>query len=139
MLGWFRKKQSEPLVFSDNRTAFDYACRHLDNRILLEGVLPALVEEEGKRGSEGERYFLLRLAGRDGRQIWGCTLKEATDCPKVGDLVGFRVVRYDPGLPEGLDLLGFIAFGFAPVFVPGKGWRIAHNYTPKNIKPTIRF
>lgn len=139
MFGWFSRKQPEPLLFPDNRAALDYASLHLDCRILLEAVLPALVEEEGKAGDEGERYFLLRLAGRDGRQLWGCTLKEATGYPRVGDLVGFRIVRCDPGQPEGLDLLGFIAFGFDPVYLPGKGWRIAKNYTPENIKPTIRF
>ena len=59
--------------------------------------------------------------------------------PRSGDLVGFRVVRYDPDLAEGLDLLGYIAFGFEPVFVPGKGWRIARNYTPENIRQTVRW
>jgi hypothetical protein len=140
MFDWFRKTAPEPWVFPDNQAAYDYACRHLDNRILLEAVIPALVLEQGKTGSEGERYFLLRLAGRDtGREVWACTLKEATDYPEPGDLVGFRVVRYDPDLAEGLDLLGFIAFGFAPVFIPGKGWRIARNYTPDNIRPTVRW
>ena len=140
MFGWFRRAETEPLVFPDNQAAFDYACRQLDNRILLEAVISALVLEHGKTGSEGERYFRLQLAGRDGgRQVWACTLKEATAFPAVGDLVGFRVVRYDPALAEGLDLLGFIAFGFEPVFVPGKGWRIATNYTPRNIRPTVRW
>jgi hypothetical protein len=140
MFGRFRKKTPEPLVFPDNQAAYDYACRHQDNRILLEAVIPALVLETGKTGSEGERYFLVRLAGSAvGREIWACTLKEATDYPEPGDLVGYRVVRYDPALAEGLDLLGFIAFGFAPVFVPGKGWRIARNYTPQNIRPTVRW
>jgi hypothetical protein len=140
MFTWFRKTAPEPMVFPDNQTAYDYACRHLDNRILLEAVIPALVLEQGKTGSEGERYFLLQLADRDNiRQIWACTLKEATDYPAAGDLVGFRVVRYDPDLAEGLELLGFIAFGFEPVFVPGKGWRIARNYTPQNIRPTVRW
>ena len=140
MFDWFRKTAPEPLDFPDNQAAYDYACRHLDNRILQEAVIPALVLEQGKTGSEGERYFLLQLADRDnGRQVWACTLKEATDYPAAGDLVGFRVVRYDPDLAEGLKLLGFIAFGFAPVFVPGKGWRIARNYTPENIRPTVRW
>ena len=140
MFGWFKKPEQEPLVFPDNQAAFDYACRHLENRILVEAVLPALVMEQGKTGSEGERYFLLRLAGEDGgREIWACTLKEATDWPEPGDLAGYRVVRYDPSLAQGLELLGYIAFGFDPVFVPGKGWRIARNYTPENIRQTVRW
>ncbi|HLO27105.1 MAG TPA: hypothetical protein VK187_13425 [Geobacteraceae bacterium] len=140
MFGWFRKKADEPLVFPDNQAAYDYACQHLDNRILFEAVIPALVLEQGSRGSEGERYFLVQLAGRDGgRQLWACTLKEATSFPAPGDLIGFRVVRYDPDLAEGLDLLGYIAFGFEPVFVPRKGWRIDKNYTPDNIRQTVRW
>ncbi len=140
MFGWFRKKPAEPIVFPDNQAAFDYACQHLDNRVMLEAVIPALVLAEGTAGSEGERYFLLHLAGRNGgRQLWGCTLKEALAYPAVGDLVGFRVVRYDPEMTEGLDLLGFIAFGFDPLFIPGKGWRIGQNYTPSNIRPTVRW
>ncbi len=140
MFGWFRKKEPEPLVFPDSRAAFDYACRHLDNPILLEAVIPALVLEQGKTGSEGERYFLIWLAGKSGgRELWACTLKEAITFPDVGDLIGFRVVRYDPAMAEGLDLLGYIAFGFEPVFIPGKGWRIGRNYTPANIKPTVRW
>src|SRR6266567_9262503 len=140
MFGWFSRKSPEPLVFPDNRAAFDYACRHLDNRLLIEAVIPALVEERGETGSEGEHYFLLHLADKgNGRKLWGCTLKEATDYPEVGDLAGFRIVRYDPVLPEGLDLLGYIAFGFEPVYLPGRGWRIARDFTPRNIKPTVRF
>ncbi len=140
MFGWFKKPEQETLVFPDNRAAYEYACLHLDNRILLEAVIPALVLEQGKTGSEGEHYFLLRLAGRDGgRQLWACTLKEATAYPQVGELVGFLVVRYDPDMAEGLDLLGYIAYGFEPVFVPGKGWRIARNYTPDNIRQTVRW
>jgi hypothetical protein len=140
MFGWLKKPEQEPLVFPDNQAAFDYACSHLENRILVEAVIPALVVEKGKTGSEGEHYFLLRLAGNDGgREIWACTLKEAADYPAVGDLAGFYVVRYDPCLTKGLELLGYIAFGFDPVFVPGKGWRIARNYTPENIRQTVRW
>jgi hypothetical protein len=139
MFNWLGKKRQEH-VFANNSAAFAYACEHLDNRILLEAVIPALVAERGKIGPEGERYFLLRLAGKDGgREIWGSTLKEADDYPEVGDLVGFRVVRYDPDLPEGFDLLGFIAYRLEPVYVDGKGWRIGRNFTPENIKPTVRF
>lgn len=140
MFGWLKNRNVTPLLFPDNRSAFDYACRHLDNPILVEAVIPALVLEEGKRGSEGERYFLLRLAGKErGREIWGCTLKEATTFPATGDLIGFRVVRYDPDLPEGLDLLGYIAYAFDPVYAPGKGWRIGRNFTPDNIRQTVRW
>lgn len=140
MFGWFSKKEAEPVVFPDNQAAFDYACAHLDNRILLEAVVPALVLEQGKTGSEGERYFLLHLAGRDGgRRLYACTLKEAVAFPDVGDLVGFQVVRYDPDLAKGLDLLGFISCGFDNVFIPGRGWLITRNYTPANIRPTVRW
>ena len=139
MFNWF-KKDAQPLVFADNREAFAYACEHLPNRVLIEAVIPALVEEEGARGSGGERCFRVRRAGPDGgREIWACTLVEATDWPEVGDLVGYRVVMIRDDMPLELALLGYLAFVFAPVYVPGKGWRNAKNLTPKNIKPTVRF
>jgi hypothetical protein len=111
----------------------------LENRILLEALLPALVIEQGKTGAEGEHYFLLQLAGKDGgRQIWASTLKEATNYPLPGDLVGYRVVRHEPDMPSGLDLLGYIACGLEPEYLPVKGWRISRNYTPVNIRPPVR-
>jgi len=140
MFGWFRKTGGDHLAFPDNQAAFDYACNQLDNRLLLEALLPALVLEPGKPGSEGEHYFLLQVAGKGGgRQVWACTLKEVTEFPSTGDLVGFRVVRHDPEMPDGLDLLGFIACGLAPEYLPGKGWRITRNYTPSDIRPTVRW
>jgi hypothetical protein len=33
-------------------------------------------------------------------------------CPEIGDLIGFRIVRHDPDLGEGFDILGYIAFRF---------------------------
>ena len=140
MFGWLRKKGKEPLVFASNVSAFEYACRELPNAVLLEAVIPALVEEEGEIGEEGEHYFRLRLADKGGgREIWGCTLKEATDYPEAGDLVGFRIVKIASDLPEGMNIIGFIAVKLAPVLVEKKGWRIERSFTPKNIKPTVRF
>jgi hypothetical protein len=63
MLGWFKRKLP-PLVFADNRAAFDYACEQFDNRILVEALIPALVEERGKNGAEGEKYFGSDWPGR---------------------------------------------------------------------------
>ncbi len=139
MLGWFKRKLP-PLVFADNRAAFDYACEQFDNRLLIEALIPALVEERGRTGAEGERYFRLRLAGKGGgREVWACTLKEAVDWPEVGDLVGFRVVMIADDLPEEMNVIGFVAVKLEPVFVPGKGLRVLKSYTPKNIKPTVRW
>jgi hypothetical protein len=140
MFGWFRKKEAEPLVFPDSRAAFDYACEKLPNRLLLEAVIPALVEERVRNGSEGERCYRVRLAGPDGgMETVACTLVEATDWPEPGDLAGYRVVMVRDDLPPEMALLGYLAFVFDPVYVPGKGWRTTKNLTPKNIKPTVRF
>lgn len=140
MFTWFGKKASPPLEFSDNRTAFAYACAELPNRILLEAVIPAIVEAEGGRGADGERTFRIRLAApNDGRQLWTCTLAEATDWPAIGDLVGFRVVTIAEDLAPAPTPIGYLCAVLHPVLVPGKGWRIARNLTPANIKPTIRF
>lgn len=138
MFDWLWKKEA-PLTFPDNRAAFDYACNHLSNPILLEAMLPAMVEEEGRRGRDGERQFRIRLAGPGGgTELWTCTLAEATDWPMVGDLVGFRVVTIPEDLPGSLPV-GYIAAALAPVYVGGKGWRIARNLTPDNIKQTLRY
>ncbi|KAF0215766.1 MAG: hypothetical protein FD174_4012 [Geobacteraceae bacterium] len=139
MFGWF-KKEAELHVFESNLAAFEYACEHLENRPLLEAVIPAMVEEKGKVGDEGEQYFRLRLAGKGGgRELWACTLKEATDYPEVGDLVGFKVVKVASDLPEEANIIGFIAFTLEPVLAEKKGWRIAKSYVPQNIRPTVRF
>ena len=140
MFGWFRKREETPLVFTDNRAAFEHACTHLPNRILLEAVIPAIVEEEGRRGRDGERFFRIRLAGPDGgRELWACTLAEATDWPGIGDLVGFRVVTIAEDIAPETSPVGYIAYVFAPELAGRKGWRIARNLTPANIKPTVRF
>lgn len=140
MFGLFRKKTGELIEFGTAEAAFDYACRNLENQILLEAVIPALVVERRGTGTEGEQLFLVRLANRDGgKVIEACTLKESLRHPSVGDLVGFRVVRIEPELPEPFDLLGFIAFKLQPVYVPGRGWRIAESFVPDNIKPTLRM
>lgn len=139
MFGWFRKKEETLQEFPDNRTAFEYACENQQNRILLEAVIPALVEEDAGRTSSGERAFKVRLAARNGgRPFRASTLAEATDWPEVGDFVGFRIVQvmddFAPDMP-----IGYISCVLQPVLVGGKGWRIARNLTPKNIKQAIRF
>ena len=140
MFGWFRKKEEPLQEFADNRAAFDYACTHLPNRILLEAEIPALVEEEGRRGSDGERYFSIRLAGPGGgREIWACTLAGAPGWPEIGDLVGFRVVTIAENLTPEPTPVGYIANVLAPVLAAGNRWRIARKLTPANLKPIIRF
>lgn len=140
MFDWFRKKDSAPLEFADNRAAFDYACSHLPNRILLEAVLPAIVEEEGRRGHDGERFYRIRLAAANGgRDLWTSTVAEAVDWPCVGDLVGFRVVMIAEDIAPEAAPIGFITAVLAPVLVEGKRWKVARNLTPANIRTAIRY
>jgi hypothetical protein len=137
---WFRKKEASLLEFADNRSAFEYACAHMKNRVLLEAVIPAIVEGEGRRGSDGERYFSIRIAGANGgRELWACTLAEANDWPNVGDLVGFRVVTIAEDIAPDSAPIGYISAVLAPVLVDRKWWRIARNLTPANIKQAIRY
>ena len=138
MFGWFRKKEA-PLIFDSNVAAFEHAWSEMNYAARLEAVIPALVLEQGENGAEGEHYFLLRLAVREGiNELWGCTLKEAKEYPEPGDLVGFRVVRIASDLPPEASFVGYIAYKLDPVLV-GKGWKIAKNFTPPNIRPTVRF
>ena len=138
MFNWFRKK-AEVQEFPDSGAAFAHACE-LDYRPLIGGLIPALVEEEGGRGRDGEHTFLIRLAGPQGaKAFWSCTLKESQAYPKAGDFVGFRIVTIASDLPEHASLIGYIACRLAPKLVAGKGWAVAQNYTPDNLKPAIHF
>ncbi|HZV81348.1 MAG TPA: hypothetical protein VFF53_04180 [Geobacteraceae bacterium] len=140
MFGWFRKREEPLQEFADNREAFEYACAHLPNRILLEAVIPAIVEEEGRRGRDGERFFSIRLAAPNGgRELWACTLAEATGWPEIGDLVGFRIVTIAEDIAPDPTPIGYIAYVLAPVLAAGKRWQIARNLTPANIKQAVRF
>lgn len=139
MFDWFRRKEEPPLRFPDNEAAFAHACS-IGYRLLLNARIPALVMETGRRNSEGERYFKLRLAGPNGAMdIWGCTMAEAPGYPQVGDLVAFRIVRIATELPEEAQLIGYIASKLEPVLDGRKGWRIAVNYTPDNLKPELHL
>ncbi|HEX8960407.1 MAG TPA: hypothetical protein VF775_02445 [Geobacteraceae bacterium] len=140
MLGWLLKRPSRTVVFESNQAAFEFACLHQDYPILLEALIPALVREKGTVDQDGVRHFLLQLAGRGGgRELWSCTLREATDYPEVGELVGFRVVKIAPDLPEEVSVIGFIAVKLMPEWVEKRGWRVMKSYTPSNIKPTVRW
>jgi hypothetical protein len=140
MFGWFGKKSREPVEFADNGAAFSYACGSQEHRLLIHALIPALVEERGRVGAEGERWYRLKLAGPgEGIELWGCTLKEATRFPDIGELVGFRVVRIAEEFPPPQNVVGYIAVRLAPVHVPGRGWRIAANYTPDDIKPELHL
>lgn len=140
MFGWFKKQEDVLTEFPDNQAAFAYACEKQQHRILLEAMIPALVEEEGRRGSEGERCFRVTLALASGRrEMWTCVLPGSPDVPEIGALVGFRVVSVaDDFAPHG-DPIGYIACVLAPVLSSRKGWKIAQNLTPANLKPTVRF
>lgn len=138
MFDWFRKKQQQVQEFPDNCSAFEHACT-LGYTPLIGGLMPALVEEEGERGPDGERTFLISLAVDGPREFWTCTLKEAPASPRAGDFVGFRIVTIASDLPEYVNLIGYIACRLKPVLVPGKGWVVDQSYTPKNIKQDIHF
>jgi hypothetical protein len=139
MFNWFRSKKAQRLEFPDNETAFSHACT-LGYRPLIGALIPALVQEEGSRGREGEHNFLIKLAAEHGsRTLWSSTLKDSKGHPKVGDLVGFRIVMIASDLPDEASLIGYLACRLEPVLVAGKGWLAAQTYTPDNLKPAIRL
>lgn len=139
MFDWFRMKKEAELQFADNEAAFAHACT-IGYRLLLKALIPALVVGDGRRGSEGERCFRLRLAGPEGAvEIWGCTLADAPGYPEVGDLVAFRIVRIASELPEEAQLIGYIAVKLEPVLIGKRSWRVAANYTPANLKPELHM
>ena len=139
MFGWLRRKEETVMQFPDNESAFAHACT-LRYPLLLNARIPALVMEEGRRGAEGEHWFLLQLAGRDGvLDIWGQTMPEAPAYPKPGDLVAFRIVRIATELPEHASLIGYIDCRLEPVLNSKKGWRTATSFRPDNLKPELHL
>jgi len=139
MFGWFRKKEEPPLRFPDNEAAFAHACA-MGYRLRLNALIPALVIGTGRPGSEGERYFRLRLAGPDGAlEIWGCTMADAPGHPEVGDLIAFRIVRIATELPKEAQLIGYIACKLVPVLTGSKGWQVAASFTPAHLKPELHL
>jgi len=139
MFNWFGKKQIEKVEFPDNEAAFAHACS-LGYRPLVGALIPALVQEEGERGSDGEHTYLIRLAAAGGdRTFWTSTLKGAKGLPAAGDLVGFRIVMIASDLPDDANLIGYLACRLDPVLVIGKGWLTSQIYTPDNLKPALRF
>ncbi len=134
----FGKKETTTL-FPDNESAFTHACT-LRYPLLLDARIPSLVMEEGRRGAEGEHWFLLRLAGQEGGlDIWGPTLPGAPAYPNPGDLVAFRIVRFATELPEEASLIGYIESRLETVLNSRRGWRIAESYRPVNLKPELHL
>lgn len=139
MFGWFGKKEVQATVFPDNGSAFAHACK-MGYMPLIKARIPALVIEEGRCGADGERWYRLNLACKDGViDFWGCTMAEAPAHPVAGDLVAFCIVRIATELPESASLIGYIASGLEPVLIGRKGWRVSVNYTPPNLKPELHM
>lgn len=139
LFGFFRKKSGPPLEFADTEEAFRYACERAPE-ILTEALIPAIVDERRRTGSEGECYFRLRLATKGGgMEITAPTLPEAPALPKPGDLVGVRIVMLQDNSTPEEQVVGYIESLLQPVFVPGSGWRILRRITPPHMKPAIRF
>lgn len=139
MFDWLRGKEETLTQFPDNESAFAHACT-LSYPLLLDARIPALVMEEGRRGAEGEHWFRLLLASREGDlDIWGPTMAEAPRQPEVGDLVAFRIVRFATELPGHASLIGYIDCRLKPLHNSRKGWHIAATFRPDNLKPELHL
>jgi len=139
MFDWFRGKEETITQFPDNESAFAHACT-LGYQLLLDARIPALVMKEGRRGAEGEHWYLLQLAGQNGTlDIWGPTLSGAPAYPQVGDLVAFRIVRIATELPDDARLVGYIDCRLEPVLNSRRGWHIATSFRPDNLKPELHL
>jgi len=54
-------------------------------------------------------------------------------------MVGFKVVMIAEDMRPDAVPFGFISAVLAPVLAGRKGWRIARDLTPANLKPTKHF
>ena len=139
MFGWFRRKEESLTQFPDNATAFAYACSP-GYDLLINANIPALVIEEGRRGADGEHWYRLHLAIRDGvLDFWGPTLPAAPAYPQVSDLVAFRIVRIATELPQDASLVGYIDCRLEPVLNSRRGWQVATSFRPDNLKPELHL
>jgi len=139
MFDWFRAKEEILQSFPDNESAYAHACS-LRYPLLLNARIPALVMEEGRRGVDGEHWYRLHLAAQEGTlDIWGPTLSDAPEQPRVGDLVAYRIVRVATELPDGANLVGYIDCRLQPVLNSRKGWRVAASFRPDNLKPELHL
>lgn len=139
MFNWLLGKKEALTQFPDNESAFAHACT-LRYPLLLNARIPALVVEEGRRGAEGEHWFLLKLANQDGGlNIWAPTMPGAPAYPKEGDLVAFRMVRFATELPDDASLIGYIESRLEPALNSRKGWLVATSFRPDNLKPELHL
>lgn len=139
MFDWLHRKEETFTQFTDNESAFTHACT-LQYPLLLDARIPALVLEEGRRGAEGEHWFLLHLAGQGTElNVWGPTLPGAPAYPAVGDLVAFRIVRFATELPEDASLIGYIDCKLDPALNSRKGWHISASFRPDDLKPELHL
>jgi len=139
MFGWLRGKKEVLTQFPDNETAFAHACT-LRYPLLLDARVPALVMKEGRRGAEGEHWFLLHLATQEGvLEIWAPTMPGAPAYPNAGDLVAFRIVRFATELPDDASLIGYIESRLDPVLNSRRGWHITASFRPDNLKPELHL
>lgn len=138
MFEWLRKKETVT-QFPDNASAFAHACT-LRYPLLLDARIPALVMEEGRRGDNGEHWYLLHLASGEGvLDIWGQTLPHAPAYPDAGDLVAFRIVRFATELPDDASLIGYIDCRLEPVLNSRRGWHISTSFRPDDLKPELHL
>jgi hypothetical protein len=130
ILEFFKGKQSlptnQPLVFKDNKSAFEYSCKFMDCKIEPGQVLPALVNR-AEPGKENLQVLALTLVSDDGgMEIPFCTtVNEEVPTLAQGDLVAFQIVEFDPTLPLVVGLIGFVVAKLEPALDLVQGWKIA--------------
>ena len=120
-----KKPISGDLAWKDNASAFDYACKFMDCRILEGEAIPALVDKV-EALPDGRQTCSLRITSDEGgREVTFCqTLNENVPTLKVGDFVAYRVISFFPESHSkiaALSVMGFIVAKLKPA------WSIEHN------------
>jgi hypothetical protein len=118
-------------VFKDNASAFEYACRYMDCRVIDDEFLPALVQTVESTKDGRQICSLLLASDSGGREIWYCeTLNENVPFLKTGDIVAYRVVRHFPESESkisALSVMGFIVAKLKPIISRNGTWTVASD------------
>lgn len=131
-------KRLDDLIFKDNQSAFDYACKYLDTKISMDKPMLAIVEP-GPSGQQpikmesGRQRAILKVCSDDGGfMVVADSAYDKGPRLRVGDLVAWLPVDYAVELKDQVydprfAIIGFIVGTLHPV-LSGEGWKAKDRF-----------
>lgn len=131
-------KRLDDLIFRDNQSAFDYACKYLDTKISMDKPMLAIVEP-GPSGQKpiqlesGRQRTILKVCSGDGGFIVVADSAYVRGpLLRVGDLVAWLPVDYAEKLKEQVEdsrfaIIGFIVSTLHPIHSTDS-WKVKERF-----------